>query len=41
LALAEVAAREALHEIPVYRTVAGIDPGATTILRFLPLPGIW
>ncbi len=38
--LADEAAREALHDIPVYRAFAGIDPGATgipdatTILRF-------
>ena len=43
--LAEEAAREALHDIPVYRAFAGIDPGttgipdATTILRFRHLPG--
>ena len=39
-ALADEAAEEALHDIPVYRVFAGIDPGATgipdatTILRF-------
>ena len=44
-ALADEAAREALHDIPVYRAFAGIDPGAigipdaTTILRFRHLPG--
>ena len=43
--LADEAAREALHDIPVYRAFAGIDPGttgipdATTILRFRHLPG--
>ena len=44
-ALADEAAREALHYIPVYRAFAGIDPGttgipdATTILRFRHLRG--
>ena len=39
-ALADEAAEEALHDIPVYRAIEGIDPGAigipdaTTILRF-------
>jgi len=39
-ALADEAAEEALHDIPVYRAFEGIDPGAigipdaTTILRF-------
>ncbi len=39
-ALADEAVEEALHDIPVYRAFAGIDPGctgipdATTILRF-------
>ncbi len=43
-ALADEAALEALHDIPVYRAFAGIDPGATgipdatTILRFRHLP---
>ena len=43
--LADEAAREALHDIPVYRAFAGIDPGttgipdATTVLRFRHLPG--
>ena len=39
-ALADEAVEDALHDFPVYRAIAGIDPGttgipdATTILRF-------